>query len=86
MKKSRNARNLKRRVKTRKVMRGGEMNEPVNEPVNKDVIDALKKVVDSMKADDEYPRLKKSIEELIRISEASTINGSNRNSTKITIK
>ena len=84
MKKSRTARNLKRRVKTRKVMRGGEMNEPVN----KDVINALKMVVDSMKSD-EYLKLKKSLEELIHISEngdASTINGSNRNSTKIQIQ
>ena len=63
MKKSRNARNLKRRVKTRKVMRGGEMNEPVN----KDVIDALKKVVDSMKADGKYPKLNESLENLIMV-------------------
>ena len=84
MKKSRTARNLKRRVKTRKVMRGGEMNEPVN----KDVIDAIKKVVDSMKSNDEYPQLQKSLEELINVSEtaASTVNASSTvNATSSTV-
>ena len=66
MKKSRTARNLKRRVKTRKVMRGG---------VTQPVIDALKTVVDSMKSNEEYQQLQKSLEELINVSEtADTVN------------
>jgi hypothetical protein len=68
MKKSRTARNLKRRVKTRKVMRGGG-------GVTQPVIDALKKVVDSMQSNKEYPQLQKSLEELINVSKTdATVN------------
>jgi hypothetical protein len=65
MKKSRTARKLKRRMKTRKGMRGGE----INKPVNKDVIDALKAAADSMITHNKYPQLQKSFEKLIRVSE-----------------
>jgi hypothetical protein len=78
MKKSRTARKLKRRIKTRKGMRGGDTNT-----VNKYVIDALKAAADSMITHNKYPQLQKSFEELIRVSEtdvphtvndASTVN------------
>ena len=52
-------------MKTRKGMRGGE----INKPVNKVVIDALKAAADSMITHNKYPQLQKSFEKLINVSE-----------------